>query len=85
MALQNQDRRARLLAMAKDDKDVREELAEDGSSFGEYHPRMEAVHAANAKVGSPWSDKQLLITVTVPGRGTQNWHSALDSVRHASN
>jgi hypothetical protein len=40
--------RADLLAMASEDRRVRAELAADGSLFGGYHPRMRAVHDANA-------------------------------------
>ena len=39
---------ADLLAMASEDLRVRSELAADGSLFGDYHPRMRAVHDANA-------------------------------------
>jgi hypothetical protein len=42
--------RRRLLALAAEDARVRIELARDGSLFGGYHPRMAAVHAANAQV-----------------------------------
>jgi hypothetical protein len=40
--------RRELLAMAARDLSVREELAADGSLFHRYHPRMRAVHDANA-------------------------------------
>jgi hypothetical protein len=40
--------REELLAMAAQDLRVREELAADGSLFHRYHPRMQAVHDANA-------------------------------------
>jgi hypothetical protein len=40
--------REELLAMAAEDLRVREELAADGSLFHRYHPRMQAVHDANA-------------------------------------
>jgi hypothetical protein len=40
--------RARLLAMADEDKRVRTELTRDGSLFVGYQPRMEAVHVAHA-------------------------------------
>jgi hypothetical protein len=40
--------RAGLLAMVDRDRAVRAELAADGSLFGGYHPRMAAVHDANA-------------------------------------
>jgi hypothetical protein len=39
---------ADLLAMASEDLRVRSELAADGSLFSDYHPRMRAVHDANA-------------------------------------
>lgn len=39
---------AELIALREHDIAVREELARDGSLFGGYHPRMEAVHRANA-------------------------------------
>ncbi|HEY7611897.1 MAG TPA: DUF6624 domain-containing protein [Gemmatimonadales bacterium] len=39
---------AELLAMASEDLRLRAELASDGSLFGDYHPRMQAVHDANA-------------------------------------
>ncbi len=35
--------------MAAEDARVRAELAADGTLFGGYHPRMEAVHRANAR------------------------------------
>jgi hypothetical protein len=40
--------RAELLAMDEHDQAVRAELAADGSLFEGYHPRMAAVHDANA-------------------------------------
>jgi hypothetical protein len=40
--------RAQLLAMAAEDLRVREELAQDGSLFEGYHPRMREVHERNA-------------------------------------
>jgi len=40
--------RQELLAMEAHDEAVRRQLADDGSLFGGYHPRMEAVHRANA-------------------------------------
>jgi hypothetical protein len=40
--------RQRLLALIAEDERVRAELAADGSLFDGYHPRMEAVHIANA-------------------------------------
>jgi hypothetical protein len=42
------DIRSELLAMAREDHRVRTELAADGSLFDGYHPRMRAVHEANA-------------------------------------
>jgi hypothetical protein len=42
------DIRRELLAMAEEDRRVRTELAADGSLFDGYHPRMRAVHEANA-------------------------------------
>ena len=40
--------RHELIRLASDDRQVRNELAADGSLFGGYHPRMEAVHRRNA-------------------------------------
>ena len=40
--------RQALLALIAEDERVRAELAADGSLFDGYHPRMEAVHVANA-------------------------------------
>ena len=42
------DIRHQLLAMAEEDLRVRTELASQGSLFDGYHPRMRAVHDANA-------------------------------------
>jgi hypothetical protein len=42
------DLRRELLALAEEDQRVRTELAADGSLFDGYHPRMRAVHRANA-------------------------------------
>ena len=42
------DRQKRLLEMAEHDLAVREELLRTGELFDGYHPRMEAVHVANA-------------------------------------
>ena len=39
---------AELIALRDHDLALREELARDGSLFDGYHPRMEAVHRANA-------------------------------------
>lgn len=44
----NEPLRAELLAMDRYDQEVRAELARDGSLFDGYHPRMAAVHDANA-------------------------------------
>jgi hypothetical protein len=44
----NESLRAELLAMDAHDQAVRAELAADGSLFQGYHPRMAAVHDANA-------------------------------------
>jgi hypothetical protein len=44
----NEALRAELLAMDEHDQAVRAELAADGSLFEGYHPRMAAVHDANA-------------------------------------
>jgi hypothetical protein len=44
----NEALRAELLAMDRYDQQVRSELAADGSLFDGYHPRMAAVHDANA-------------------------------------
>ena len=42
------DIRRELLAMVEEDRQVRAELVADGSLFDGYHPRMRAVHEANA-------------------------------------
>lgn len=55
--------RLELLSLAEEDRRVREELAEQGSLWEGYHPRMEAIHRRNAarlaesteKVGWPTS------------------------------
>lgn len=44
----NEPLRAELLGMREYDQSVRGELAEDGSLFDGYHPRMESVHRDNA-------------------------------------
>src|SRR5215217_8143427 len=44
----NEPLRAELVAMDEHDQAVRAELAADGSLFDGYHPRMAAVHDANA-------------------------------------
>jgi hypothetical protein len=46
--MENTALRDELIAMDAYDQAVRAELAEDGSLFEGYHPRMEAVHRANA-------------------------------------
>ena len=48
MLARNEAHRTLLLAMAEEDKRVRDELTREGSLSGGYHPRMEAVHIANA-------------------------------------
>jgi hypothetical protein len=44
----NEALRAELMQMDEHDQAVRAELAADGSLFDGYHPRMSAVHDANA-------------------------------------
>lgn len=44
----DQELRDELMQMDEHDQAVRAELAADGSLFGGYHPRMAAVHDANA-------------------------------------
>src|SRR5678815_210113 len=44
----NEELRAELMQMDDYDQTVRAELAADGSLFDGYHPRMAAVHDANA-------------------------------------
>ena len=44
----NEELRAELMQMDEHDQAVRAELAADGSLFDGYHPRMAAVHDANA-------------------------------------
>ena len=41
--------RSELLALVEEDQRVRAELAAEGSLFDGYHPRMRAVHEANAE------------------------------------
>jgi hypothetical protein len=48
MTATNQALRAELIAMDDHDQSVRAELAADGSLFDGYHPRMAALHDANA-------------------------------------
>jgi hypothetical protein len=43
------DIRSELLALVEDDQRVRAELVAEGSLFDGYHPRMRAVHEANAE------------------------------------
>src|SRR5437867_11909659 len=42
------DLRRELLLMVAEDLRTREELAENGSLYGAYHPRMQQVHQRNA-------------------------------------
>jgi len=44
----DEELRRELLEMVAEDGATREELASDGSLFGGYHPRMEAVHKRNS-------------------------------------
>lgn len=44
----NESIRQELLSMVEEDRSTREELAEDGSLFDGYNPKMEAVHRRNA-------------------------------------
>ena len=48
MARMNEALRSELMQMDEHDQAVRAELAADGSLFDGYHPRMAAVHDANA-------------------------------------
>ncbi|MEO8482247.1 MAG: DUF6624 domain-containing protein [Acidobacteriota bacterium] len=48
MTAMNESLRPELLTLRANDESVRRELAADGSLFDGYHPRMEAVHRANA-------------------------------------
>ncbi len=53
------ERLAQLLALVEEDERVRTDLLDSGSLFGGYHPRMEAVHLANARalstmIGEGW-------------------------------
>jgi Family of unknown function (DUF6624) len=41
--------RTELLAMSREDQDVREEFARDGSLYDGYHPRMEEIHRRNGE------------------------------------
>lgn len=47
-AVNNEQLRQELLAMAAEDQRVRQELVEEGTLFDGYHPRMAAVHSRNA-------------------------------------
>ena len=47
----NRELAAELIALRDHDLAVRTELQADGSLFDGYHPRMEAVHRANAEIG----------------------------------
>jgi hypothetical protein len=40
--------RRELVALATEDRRVRQELAAEGSLYEGYHPRMEAIHRRNA-------------------------------------
>lgn len=44
----NEELRNEILSMAEEDRSVRDALAEDGSLFDGYHPKMEDVHKRNA-------------------------------------
>ncbi|MGH9381676.1 MAG: DUF6624 domain-containing protein [Thermoanaerobaculia bacterium] len=70
-----------LLAMADEDLRVREELAQDGSLYGGYHPRMREVHERNAA-----RLRQILDEHGWPGRslvGEQAAEAAWLIVQHA--
>jgi len=41
--------RSELLAMSREDRDVREELAREGSLPDGYHPRMAEIHRRNGE------------------------------------
>jgi hypothetical protein len=76
----NIERLAHLLAMVKKDESVRTELARSGALFGGYHPRMEAVHVANARalstmIGEGWP--------TVAEVGEEGQRAAWLIVQHA--
>jgi hypothetical protein len=66
--IMNSEMREKLLLMAAEDQSVREELAKTGELFDGYHPRMEAVHLANAAAlekmiedaGGEWLGKSLV-------------------------
>jgi len=67
--------------MSQEDQSVRAELAEDGSLFGGYHPRMELVHRRNAVRLSAILDRH-----GWPGRtmvGSDAAHAAWLVVQHA--
>ena len=73
--------RRELLALAAEDGRVRDELAADGSLFGGYHPRMEAVHRRNAA-----RLRELLAAHGWPGRsrvGDDGAEAAWLVVQHA--
>jgi hypothetical protein len=50
------DIRSELLALVEEDQRVRAELVAEGSLFDGYHPRMRAVHEANAEGERPPGD-----------------------------
>jgi hypothetical protein len=76
----NIERLAHFLAMVKEDESLRAELARSGALFGGYHPRMEAVHVANARalstmIGEGWP--------TVAEVGEEGQRAAWLIVQHA--
>ena len=80
MTAKNIERLAHLLAMVKEDESLRTELARSGALFGGYHPRMEAVHVANARalstmIGEGWP--------TVAEVGEEGQRAAWLIVQHA--
>ncbi len=72
--------RERLLALAQEDETVRAELMRTGELFDGYHPRMEAVHIANAQALAP-----MLHTgwPTVAAVGEDGQHAAWLIAQHA--
>jgi hypothetical protein len=73
--------RRELLEMARRDRETRAALAEDGSLFDGYHPRMEEVHRENAMRLS-----MIVKTTGWPGRsrvGTDAAEAAWLVVQHA--
>lgn len=70
-----------LISMAHTDVILRKELASDGSLFGNYHPRMKAVHDSNAKRLS-----EIVATYGWPGKemvGEKAAHAAWLILQHA--